>query len=62
MNGKIWVKSELKKDTNFHFTVSLTHGKQSIKEQEETVVSSLKGLCILLVEDNRINRDLARWY
>ena len=39
MNGKIWVKSELKKDTNFHFTVSLTHREQFIKEQAQCLLT-----------------------
>lgn len=60
-NGDIRVESELNKGSNFIFTVELN--KSSHKD--ECVIPDykiLKGKTILVVDDNRMNREIARKY
>ena len=63
MGGSISCESEKGKGTTFRFTVVLPVGSmQDLKEQkqEETTVSDFAGKRILLVEDNVLNREIAR--
>ncbi|MBF0099308.1 MAG: response regulator, partial [Desulfobacterales bacterium] len=67
MNGRMWVESEEEKGSTFHFVISLKECTYELPEKlvsDETVFQSklrdkLKGAWILLVEDNKINRQVA---
>lgn len=62
MGGRIWCESSEGRGAQFHFTVALEHGdEQKFRQPSEIISSTVKGLTILLVEDNEINRDIARF-
>lgn len=72
MEGEIWVNSEAGKGSVFSFTAAFSLQKSSTADhsaapvlnpdsnQFEDAVHRLKGARILLVEDNELNRELAR--
>ncbi len=62
MGGQIWVESALGQGTTFHFTVFLECGeKEEILWQDNSVAPEDRALDILLVDDNGLNCDIARY-
>ena len=60
MNGVIWCESSEGRGAQFHFTVILEPGdEQKIEQSSDKTSLTVRGLTILLVEDNEINRELA---
>jgi PAS domain S-box-containing protein len=60
MEGKIWVESEDKHGSTFHFTIKAQEGDKSAVLPDDTVKGSRhKNLNVLVVEDNIINQKIA---
>ena len=64
MDGEIFVKSSKNKGSTFSFTVTLTQavdeGRQGPEQQSDVQPAFSSWLTILVVEDNKLNRDVAR--
>ncbi len=58
MHGKIWVESELGRGSKFHFTARLKISSTSNRLPLTKEAPSLKGLSVLVVDDNATNRRI----
>ncbi len=66
MGGKIWVESGVGQGTEFHFTVRLEAAVAAAEQAGKRHSSSLRGVKVLVVDDNATNRRilqgmLAKW-
>jgi signal transduction histidine kinase/AmiR/NasT family two-component response regulator len=60
MGGEIWIENNADQGTIFHFTVFLEHGKrENILQHDDTATPLVQKLTILLVEDNKMNCEIA---
>ncbi len=57
MNGRMWVESEEKKGSTFHFVIQVNPAESETKV-EEVVATQLSGKKILIVEDNATNGQI----
>ena len=67
MNGDIWVASKAGEGSTFHFTATLNKGLEEFtdniiedktKENVSMAIKKLRGLKVLVVDDNDINQEL----
>ncbi|MFH0959801.1 MAG: response regulator, partial [Pseudomonadota bacterium] len=58
MRGRIWVESEMGKGSVFHFMVRLSLSTEPPSKRIPLDVSSLKGVNVLVVDDNATNRRI----
>lgn len=63
MEGSIEIESELQVGTTFSVSIDFHEGKKQNDEKSQKpakLTPSLKGVCLLLVEDNEVNRIIAK--
>jgi signal transduction histidine kinase/CheY-like chemotaxis protein len=64
MGGTMWVESQINLGSTFHFTLDLHHYAEELADPVDTLNSPsgkvVQNLRILVVDDNEVNRDVAR--
>jgi signal transduction histidine kinase/DNA-binding response OmpR family regulator/sensor domain CHASE-containing protein len=60
MGGQLWIESEVDQGSTFHFMVRFTRQHNQVTATEPTTTIDVRGLPVLVVDDNETNRRILR--